>query len=400
MEELERKWDLTATSSKATAPTNYFVREYAVNSIRTFDGMMPSMPFELTSQTSHALTPHEMMKRGHVLNGYVITSKSADPVTQKTIIGRDIADFREDNAKLYHRCHGKPDDNEELIANFTVEVAMKVTLVGLKTSNEILRLIIHGIGEPIEMEIEHNRYITYFCSDVRAQFPQFRIYHTSKDSVELMKEYLSLVYEHAMPHLKHVTEYDYAGWQDDCRYHSGTDADCRSSRCLPNVSNKSFASYETAKEKYIALPLAGNYCIRTSPDPDSSSNVNPVVSINQTAVAPYADCGIFGISAINGFGTIKNLGSVLNVMLAHEPIHLVYPCATWFPDFESALSWAWKDYSTRFFMRYNASAFYPLTPNEQLRLGDIFTDDNFAYLEKHCQSNDVQMTLLQYGLLH
>ena len=107
MEELERKWDLTATSSKATAPTNYFIREYAVNSIRTFDGMMPSMPFELTSQTSHALTPHEMMKRGHVLNGYAITSKSADPVTQKTIIGRDIGDFREDNAKLYHRCHGK-----------------------------------------------------------------------------------------------------------------------------------------------------------------------------------------------------------------------------------------------------------------------------------------------------
>lgn len=237
MEELERKWDLTATSSKATEPTNYFVREYAENSIRTFDGMMPSMSFELTSQTSHALTPHEMMKRGHVLNGYVITSKSADPVTQKTIIGRDIGDFREGNAKLYHRCHGKADDTEELIANFTVEVAMKVTLVGLKTSNEILRLIIHGIGEPIEMEIEHNRYITYFCSDVRAQFPQFRIYHTSKGSAELMKEYLSLVYEHAMPHLKHETEYDYAGWQDDCRYHSGTDADCRSSRCLPNVSN-------------------------------------------------------------------------------------------------------------------------------------------------------------------
>lgn len=163
---------------------------------------------------------------------------------------------------------------------------------------------------------------------------------------------------------------------------------------------KSFASYETAKEKYIALPLAGNYCIRTSPDPDLSSNVNPIVSINQTAVAPYADCGIFGISAINGFGTAKNLGSVLNVMLAHEPIHLVYPCATWFPDFESALSWAWKDYSTRFFMRYNASVFYPLTPNEQLRLGDIFTDGNFAYREKQRQNNNTQMILLQYGLLH
>lgn len=163
---------------------------------------------------------------------------------------------------------------------------------------------------------------------------------------------------------------------------------------------KSFASYETAKEKYIALPSAGNYCIRTSPEPDLPHNANPVVSLNQTTVAPYADRGIFGISAINGFGTARNLGDVLNVMLAHEPFHLVYPCATWFPDFESALSWAWKEYSTRFFMRYNARAFYPLTPNEQLCPGDIFTDENFAYREKHRQNDDVQMTLLQYGLLH
>lgn len=237
MEELERKWGLTATNSKATAPTNYFVRELAENGIRAFDGMMSYTPFELTSQTSHALTPNEMMKRGHVLNGYVMTSKNVDVVKPKTPIGRNIGDFREDNAKLYHRCHGKSDDTEELIANFTVEVAMKVTLVGLKTSNEILRLIIHGTDEPVEMEIEHNRYITYFCSDVRARFPQFRIYHISKGSAELMKEYLSLVYEYAMPHLKHEIVYDYAGWQDDCRYHSGTDADCRSSRCLADVSN-------------------------------------------------------------------------------------------------------------------------------------------------------------------
>ena len=163
---------------------------------------------------------------------------------------------------------------------------------------------------------------------------------------------------------------------------------------------RAFASYEATKEKYISLPPAGNYCIRTSAEPDTPPNVNPVMALSQTAIAPYADCGIFGISAINGFGTAKNFGYVLNVMLAHEPIHLVYPCATWFPDFESALSWAWKDYSTRFFMRYNASVFYPLTPNEQLRLGDIFTDGNFAYREKQRQNNNTQMILLQYGLLH
>ena len=55
---------------------------------------------------------------------------------------------------------------------------------------------------------------------------------------------------------------------------------------------RSFSSYEATKEKYISLPSAGNYCIRTSPETDIPSTVNPVMTINQT-VAPYADSGIF-----------------------------------------------------------------------------------------------------------
>lgn len=248
--------------SGAVVPTEYEPRIKA-DSSATYQYAGAKM-FTLSASTSKVITPEQMSRMGMVMIHLGAPSTSGNnAIGAKTIVPeKQIGPFKEKGQQLIYSWMVRDEWREDILANFVVEPVEIITKVGPDGAEDFLKFVITSPDVKREGTISMRDYISKMSKEVRARWPEFRLYDIGKNAEKAFQEYLSRIYAAVSDKLPHRTVYRFAGWNDANHYLSGADSDCESERVLPDVSNVSVAAlYQTWIGRILSLGREPNLSV-------------------------------------------------------------------------------------------------------------------------------------------
>lgn len=144
----------------------------------------------------------------------------------------------------------------------------------------------------------------------------------------------------------------------------------------------------------MRLPVSGKYLLATAV---TAAEEQALLSPQMMVSAPIDFSGVWGISALNGFGGGFGLSYMVTALLNDA---LNYPVARWFPNYDSSLGWARYDYVRRFYSYFAGTSISPRIPSfEQMAPGRMFVDSEFEANSKQRQESGALRRMLDVGLI-
>ena len=143
----------------------------------------------------------------------------------------------------------------------------------------------------------------------------------------------------------------------------------------------------------MSLPVTGKYIL----SPLATETEEETDLVTMPCSKPFDFGGVWGISAINGFGAGFGLSDMVSALMQEA---LVYPVARWFVTIPDAFVWAQGDYVRRFYTRFLGTAIAPRIPNPtQMMPGWMFVDADYASHNENRVENELLTKLLSFGLI-
>lgn len=154
-----------------------------------------------------------------------------------------------------------------------------------------------------------------------------------------------------------------------------------------------YGRQQDGKSRPMSLPVTGKYIL--SPLVTEIEKQTDFVAMPCSKPVDFG--GVWGISAINGFGAGFGLSNMVSALMREA---LVYPVARWFATIPDAFVWAQGDYVRRFYSRFLGTAIAPRIPNPtQMMPGWMFVDADYASHNENRVENELLTKLLSFGLI-
>ncbi len=230
-----KQFTLTAQKSAAKPATDFQPREFA-DAVVGKSNCELNNEFQLAQGISKAVSPDALQAAGKPMMYTGLPRPSVNNPHLLMEKSRQLGAFYEKGTELYKTILSEKGISvEKHLANFIVEIHSLTTLVGLRSNQEKIHFIIRSTtgNTPFSMLFEH--FIERFYRELRNTHPQFRLFSDFPNAESTFREYLSMTFEACRSGLPHTKEYAIAGWQDDCRYHTGSDPDCCADYCLADI---------------------------------------------------------------------------------------------------------------------------------------------------------------------
>ena len=154
-----------------------------------------------------------------------------------------------------------------------------------------------------------------------------------------------------------------------------------------------YGHQQDGNSRPMSLPIRGKYIL----SPLATATEEQTDFVAMPCSKPVDFGGVWGISAINGFGAGFGLSDMVTALMRES---LVYPVARWFATIPDAFVWAQGDYVRRFYTRFLGTAIAPRIPNPtQMMPGWMFVDADYASHNENRVENELLTKLLSFGLI-
>ena len=238
-ETIHKRFQLTATKSKAKVITEQEPRFFAEECDIITSNFSDKPKFNLTSRQSHAQTSAEMVEAGRLL--LVVGDNTDVPMESSNINHRQIGNFSEKDNILYTNILMQGERKKVRLANFTIEIVSQVIVLSIKEEKEELIIRVHSHSGNFDISVPKSSFISRFQDVLQKEYLQCRINTEIKNAKALFQQYLSSVYESSISTLNVQRHYTYSGWikmpcQSSYHYMSNLDSYCKSNLTLANIS--------------------------------------------------------------------------------------------------------------------------------------------------------------------